>query len=144
MSYKEFNDLISKLVESAVRELTKKEGSTTVRDVSNEEEFNKLISSNKFVVACFYKSECPACKSYIPTFEAASKEFKDAAVFVKIHTKEVKSLSKRYNIVAIPTTVVFMDGSEVSRYEGSMNNVKLMTFLIASGLRKLSEGSSMG
>ncbi|MEM2158399.1 MAG: thioredoxin family protein [Sulfolobales archaeon] len=141
MSYQEVGDLISKLVESAVKELVRKENTPSVKEVGSEEEFTQLISGNKFVVVCFYKSECPACKSYIPTFEAVSKEFKNSAVFVKVHTKDLRSLSKKYNVVAIPTTVVFMDGNEVSRYEGSMNKVKLVTFLIASGVKMITGNS---
>ncbi len=131
----DIDDLISKLVEDVVRSAVGREGSKHVLEVSSEEEFSRLISSNKFVVACFYKNECPACKSYIPTFESVSKEFKDAALFIKVNTKNLKSVSKRYNVVAIPTTMVFADGNEVSRYEGSMSDVKLTTLLIASGLK---------
>ncbi len=132
------DDILSKLVESAVREVVRERGGKGVLEVIGEEEFNKLISSNKFVVTCFYKPECPACKSYMPVFESVSGEFRDVAVFVKVNTKNLKVISKKYNIVALPTTVVFVNGGEVSRYEGSMNAVKLVTFLIASGLKRTS------
>ncbi|MEM0505590.1 MAG: thioredoxin family protein [Sulfolobales archaeon] len=140
MGLQDVDELISKLVEAAVKDVVGRVGSTGtgVLDISSEEEFNRLLSSNKYVVVCFYKSECPACKSYIPTFESVSKDFKDVALFVKINTKNLKSVSKKYNVIAIPTTVVFVDGSEVSRYEGSMNSMKLTTFLIASGLKRIS------
>lgn len=133
----DIDNLISKLVEDFMKSTVSKEDSKYVLEISSEEEFNRLLNSNKFVVVCFYKYECPACKSYIPTFELVSKEFKGTALFVKVNTKNLKSISKKYNIIAIPTTVVFADGSEVSRYEGSMSNVKLITFLIASGLKPL-------
>lgn len=138
MSLQDVDELISKLVEAAVRDVVSRVGSTDVLDISSEEEFNRILSSNKYVVVCFYKSECPACKSYVPTFESVSKDFKDVAVFVKVNTKNLKPVSRKYNVIAIPTTVVFVDGNEVSRYEGSMNNMKLTTFLIASGLKPLS------
>jgi thioredoxin-like negative regulator of GroEL len=136
----ELDSILSKIFESITKDvvLRSSEGGN-VLEVSSEDEFNKLVSSNKNVVVCFYKPDCPACKSYIPVFEEVSKEFKGSAVFIKVQTKNLRSVSKRYNVVAVPTTIVLVGGDEVSRYEGSMNATKLITFLIASGLKRVKD-----
>jgi thioredoxin-like negative regulator of GroEL len=132
----ELDSILSKVFESITKDVILKNSRGNVLEVSSEDEFNKLISSNMNVVVCFYKPDCPACKSYIPVFEDVSKEFKGNAVFVKVQTKNLRSISKKYNVIAVPTTMVLVGGNEVSRYEGSMNTTKLITFLIASGLRR--------
>ncbi len=134
-----YSDDVGRLIEDLVRSLTdgrrSKARDSNVLEVSSEDEFNNLLSSNKYVVICFYKPDCPACKSYVPIFELVSKKFRGIeAKFIKVHTGNLKSLSRRYKVVAIPTTLVLVNGSEVARYEGSMTEIKLMTFLIAAGL----------
>lgn len=136
----ELESILSKVFESITKDVVVKSGEGgNVLEVSSEDEFNKLVSSRRNVVVCFYKPDCPACKSYIPVFEEVSKEFKGNAVFVKIQTKNLRSISKKYNVVAVPTTIVLVGGDEVSRYEGSMNITKLITFLIASGLKRVKD-----
>lgn len=134
-----YSDDIGRLIEELMRSLTNAGGGnvrdSNVLEVSSEDEFNSLLSSSKYVVICFYKPDCPACKSYIPVFELMSKRFKGVgAKFIKVHTGNLKSLSKKYKVIAIPTTLVLINGAEVARYEGSMTEIKLLTFLIAAGL----------
>jgi len=133
---RDINSLISKLMELLIRGSEgAHRGEHVALEVSSEEEFNNILRRSKFVVICFYRPECPACKLYIPVFEAVSSKFKDVATFVKVRTKDLKTLAEKFNITAIPTTVVISNGKEVSRYEGSMSDMKLITFLIASGIK---------
>ena len=67
------------------------------------------------VVADFWAPWCGPCRSMAPFFAQAARTLATEARFVKVNTDANPDLAARYGIRAIPTLVLFRDGSEVKQ-----------------------------
>jgi thioredoxin len=70
--------------------------------------FKDTISDNDIVIVDFWADWCGPCKSFAPTFEAASEKHPDIA-FAKVNTEEQQELAAGFNIRSIPTLMVFRE-----------------------------------
>jgi len=70
--------------------------------------FKETISGNDIVIVDFWASWCAPCRSFAPTFEAASEKYPDIA-FAKVNTEEEREMSSGFNIRSIPTLMVFRE-----------------------------------
>jgi thiol-disulfide isomerase/thioredoxin len=83
-------------------------------EVSDKLSFENQLRKRKRVLALFYASWCPYCRSLIRAFnEVAPKSGFDLALRVKIDDY-ANPLWEEYSIAAVPT-VLFFDGEKVSR-----------------------------
>jgi thioredoxin len=89
--------------------------------------FNELIEGNDMVLIDFWASWCGPCRSFAPTFEAASESHPDI-VFAKVNTEEQQELAAAFNIRSIPTLMAFRDQVVLYAQPGA---------LPASGLEQL-------
>jgi thioredoxin 1 len=74
----------------------------------NMENFKDLIDQNGTVIVDFWAPWCAPCRSFAPTFEAASEKHEDI-VFAKVNTEVQQQLAGAFNIRSIPTLMVFRE-----------------------------------
>lgn len=72
------------------------------------ENFKDVINNNDIVIVDFWAEWCGPCKSFGPTFEAASDKYPEIA-FCKVNTEEERELAAGFNIRSIPTLMVFRE-----------------------------------
>jgi thioredoxin 1 len=72
------------------------------------ENFKDVINNNDIVIVDFWAEWCGPCKSFGPTFEAASEKYPEIA-FAKVNTEEERELAGGFNIRSIPTLMVFRE-----------------------------------
>ena len=70
--------------------------------------FKDTINSKDIVIVDFWADWCGPCKSFAPTFEAASEKHPDIC-FAKVNTEEQRELAGGFNIRSIPTLMVFRE-----------------------------------
>lgn len=70
--------------------------------------FDQTIEENETVIVDFWAEWCGPCRSFAPTFEAASNQHEDI-VFAKVDTEDQQELAQAFGIRSIPTLMVFRD-----------------------------------
>jgi thioredoxin len=70
--------------------------------------FNETIEGPGMVIVDFWAPWCGPCRSFAPTFAAASEKHADVT-FAKVNTEEQQELAAAFSIRSIPTLMVFRE-----------------------------------
>ena len=73
-----------------------------------KENFQDVVANNDFVIIDFWAPWCGPCRSFAPTYEAASEKHADI-VFGKVNTEEQQELAGYFQIRSIPTLMIFRE-----------------------------------
>ena len=73
-----------------------------------KENFEQVVTGSDTVIVDFWAPWCGPCRSFAPTFEAASEKY-PKVVFAKVNTEEEPELAGSFNIRSIPTLMVFRE-----------------------------------
>jgi len=77
----------------------------------NDGEFDtEVLKSNVPVLVDFYADWCGPCHAIAPTIEALSNEFEGKVKFVKVDVDANQEVASRYEIMSIPTIMLFENG----------------------------------
>ncbi len=83
----------------------------------NDGEFDtQVLKSDVPVLVDFYADWCGPCHAIAPTIEALSSEFEGKIKFVKVNVDANQEVASRYEIMSIPTIMLFENG----KVEGSI------------------------
>jgi len=81
--------------------------------------FDELLESSELpVLVDFYAPWCGPCQLMTGILDKVSETMKDKVQIVKINTDNYPALASQYQITALPTLVLFKDGTPVDRIEG--------------------------
>ena len=81
---------------------------TIVNDSNFKEE---VLDAALPVMVDFYADWCGPCKMMAPVMEELAKEYEGRAKFVKVNVDESPETSDKYNIMSIPTFILFRNGT---------------------------------
>jgi len=77
----------------------------------NDEDFDsEVLKSEIPVLVDFYADWCGPCKMVEPTMEALSGEYSGKIKFVKVNVDNSQGVSMKYDIMSIPTAMLFENG----------------------------------
>lgn len=93
-------------------------------ELNNENFENEVLKSDKPVVVDFWAAWCGPCRMMGPIFEELSDDMTDVK-FAKLSTEDHGDKASEFNIMSIPTLVVFKEGKEVGRISGVLPKEEL-------------------
>ena len=85
--------------------------------ILNNENFQTEVLDKSIALVDFYADWCGPCKMIAPIIEEIANERSDISVG-KINVDESSALAIKYNVMSIPTLIVFKDGKEYNRIIG--------------------------
>ena len=94
-----------------------------------EENFQKYSSGDKPLFVDFWAVWCGPCRIMDPVIEKLAAKYADKAVFGKINVDEEMNLSSRYQVLSIPTFMLFKNGHPMDAVIGAVGEASLDQFL---------------
>lgn len=87
--------------------------------VFNEENFeNEVLKTEGTVLVDFYADWCGPCKMMSPVIEQIAEENKENLKVGKVNVDDNSELAEKYNVMSIPTIIVFKNGNPVKGFVG--------------------------
>jgi thioredoxin 1 len=84
-----------------------------------KDNFDKsVLKSKKPVMVDFFAEWCGPCKLAGPVIDELAKENAGKIVIGKVDVGKEQQLAQQYNVMSIPTIVIFNNGKEVDRKIG--------------------------
>ena len=81
----------------------------------NSQNFEQVLSENKFVVLEAFATWCGYCKMFAPTLESVASEFQGKVKFCKIDADENQDYIESLGVDLYPTLLYFKDGKQVKK-----------------------------
>ncbi len=100
-------------------------------EVSDASFSTEVLSSNKPVLVDFWATWCGPCKMVAPVLEEIASEQGDQLTVAKLDVDANPETARDFQVVSIPTLILFKDGQPVKRIVGAKGKAAL--------LRELSE-----
>lgn len=88
-----------------------------VLEITNNKEWDELISDKKITSVAFWAPWCPFCISLKPIFNSISNGFENIN-FARINVDEQSSLATKYGVQSIPVIKFFCEGREIGEIIG--------------------------
>jgi thioredoxin 1 len=98
------------------REAHMAEGVNTLTDTTFDEEVG---ASDSPVVVDFWAEWCGPCKMIAPILEEIAAEADGKVRVAKVSVDDNPDLARRFDVMSIPTLIVFKDGEPVKRLVGA-------------------------
>ena len=94
------------------------------------ETFDSFITRSSVpVLVDFWAPCCAPCRLLAPLVENLSNEYGEKLAVCKIDIDSSPKVAARFGITALPTLILFKDGSPVGRHIGVATPAKLRSFL---------------
>jgi thioredoxin 1 len=91
--------------------------------LENSNEFNSLISKGTVLVD-FYADWCGPCRMIAPVLEELANENPNVKI-IKVDVDAHQQLAGEYQVMSIPTLIVFKDGQKTAQELGALPKERL-------------------
>lgn len=94
--------------------------------ISSENFEKEVLNSEKPVLVDFFADWCGPCKMMAPIVEELATELEGKAKVGKLNVDENSDIAIEYNVMSIPTLIVFKNGKEEKRLVGVRDKEELL------------------
>lgn len=88
--------------------------------------FDEEIAASSLVVVDFWAEWCGPCKKIAPVLDEIAAEHPDTLRVAKLNVDDHPDIGRRYQVMSIPTLLVFKDGELVKRLVGAKGKAQLL------------------
>lgn len=88
--------------------------------ILTDQNFNDQVEKNQSLVLVeFFAPWCGPCKMMVPIIKELIEEYKDKDIVIgKLNVDENTEIAKKYNIMGIPTFILFKQGKSAEQITG--------------------------
>jgi thioredoxin 1 len=94
-------------------------------ELTTENFKDEVLESDVPVLVDFWAEWCMPCKMIAPVLDEMSSEYEGKLKIGKLNVDEQAELAAQYNIVSIPTMLVFKDGEVVNQQIGAVPRLRI-------------------
>jgi thioredoxin 1 len=91
-----------------------------IEDLDGADFEQKVMKSSKPVIIDVWATWCGPCRIFSPVIEEISKEFASKATFYKLDADQNQQIVQRYDIMGIPTVLLFEKGTVKAMSVGAL------------------------
>ncbi len=91
---------------------------SNLQEVNSESFDQEVLKSQKPVLVEFGAVWCQPCKILEPVLEDLAKEWGDKVKVAKLDVDEATQLTMNYQVLSVPTTMLFKNGEVLERLVG--------------------------
>jgi thioredoxin 1 len=96
-----------------------------IKEITQMDEFSKIVEDSQDIsVVDFWAPWCGPCKMLAPVIDEVAGEYDDVN-FVKVNVDDAQDIAVKYNIMSIPTLIVFKGGEAVDQHMGLLSKEAL-------------------
>ena len=90
----------------------------------------EVLKSDVPVVIDFWAPWCGPCRVFSPIIDEVSKEYEGKAKFAKLNTDDNQEIAVKYNIMSIPTVMLFVEGKPKATSVGAVPKEALKEWIL--------------
>ena len=103
--------------------------SENIQEITDDNFDAQVLQRQDPILVDFWAPWCQPCLRMLPAIEEIANEYKDKITICKLNTEENPNTPSKYNILGIPTLILFKAGEALATQTGALSKSQLAAFI---------------